>query len=313
MKLISTNLNKVLLHERVTRTKDQVREHWFGYALLAPTLLGLLLVLWFPFVRGIWISFHNWPLLGDPEWAGLGNYTYLLTWGVFYTSLRATVVFGLSVVPQLIVALIGSLLVYRMDRFKSVVSGIFLLSYSLPAVVVGVIWRYMLNESFGPFFGYLVEFGILSDPIYWSISGDLSLIVITLASAWFYWPFMFLIISAALENIPEAHFEAARLYGANRINIFYKIIYPQIKSALLVAVSLRVIWNLSKVALPLTITGGGPGYETSVLGILLYRLAWSRGSLGQAYSLGIIMIIVSIFFGFFFIREYERESGEVGI
>lgn len=279
--------------------------------MIIPTVLFIVGVLWFPFVRGIWMSFHDWPFTGEPQWIGLENYRFLFGWDMFYTSLRATVIYASMTVIQLALALGATLLLANVDRFKTVLNGMFLIPYTLPGIVSGVIWLYLLEPDFGPVFQLLQDLGITSGPIYWQSSGDTAMTAIIAAGSWTFWPFMFLILYAAREGIPETHYESAKVYGASRVQQFFRITLPQLKTAILIAVSIRMIWNLSKVAQPWQMTGGGPGFETSLLAILLYRLSYSRFEMGLAYATGMVLLLVVLIFIFIFVREFFKESEEV--
>jgi len=297
--------------EQARSYREILEEHWFSYLLFMPTLLFILGLIWFPFVRGIWISFHEWPLLGGKQWVGTGNYQYLFGWEPFITSLRATFIFALTTFVQLVIAIGAALVIKHQKRFKNLINGTFLLPYTMPPVVTGAIWLYLLNPSVGPVFTALTEFGILQEAIYWGNQGVPAMTVVMSIMAWTFWPFMFLIILASLENIPEEHYETARVYGAGRVQQFFKVTLPQLRSAILVAVSIRMVWNLTKVSQPLQLTGGGPGFETSILAVLVYRFGWLRGSLGRAFAVGVILLLVTLGFIVLFIREFERQS-EVG-
>lgn len=297
---------------RTGRVRRAVADNWFSYALILPTLLFLLFVLWIPFVRGVWMSFYNWPLVGEHTWVGVKNYTYLFSWDVFYTSLVATLLYSTTTLVQLVVAVVAALLVVRLKRFKSTVNGLLLVPYTMPPVITGTLWLYLLDPDFGPFFQYLQKFGLIEHAIYWSTKGSWSMLVVTLVSAWIFWPFMFLIIVASLENIPDEYYETASVYGANRVQTFLRVTLPQLKSAILVAFSIRMIWNLTKVSQILQMTQGGPGYKTSVLAVLLYRLSFGRNNLGLGYTVGIILLLISLAFVGLFIREFHRQSKGVG-
>jgi len=122
---------------------------------------------------------------------------------------------------------------------------------------------------------------------------------------------MFIILMATLDSIPNEHYETARIYGANRIQCFRYITLPQLKSAIMIVLSLRMIWNLSKISQPLTMTGGGPGFDSSILAILLYRYSWERGAHGLSFAVGAVLVTFTIAFIILFINEFERESVEV--
>ncbi|WP_254810971.1 carbohydrate ABC transporter permease [Natronosalvus amylolyticus] len=301
----------------VTRTNQffehaitQIKENRFAYALVLPTILFLVLLLWVPFLRGIWISFHEWVFLEDPRWVGLDNYRHLFTWDLFYISVRATIIYSLATVIQLGMALGLALLVANLNRFQGLLSAIYLIPYTMPPVVTGTMWLYLLDPSIGPFFQYLIERGIISEAIYWTVSGDSALVVITLVASWTFWPFMFLFILASRMGIPDEHYETARVYGANRVQMFWRVTFPQIKSAILVAIIIRFVWNLAKISQPLQLTGGGPSFETSVLAILLYRQAWENAAFGVGYAVGIVLLVFTLVAIIPFIYKFEQMRGD---
>ena len=298
---------------RFEQLQEILAEHWFSYVLFIPTLVFLLLILWIPFLRGIVMTFYRWPLgPGSPTFVGLQNYKNLLGWGPFWTSMKATIVFALITFTQLAVAIAASLAVVRINRLKGIVSGVFLLPYTMPPVVIGTIWLFLLDSSIGPVFPYLQQWGIIHGSVYWSTYAKSALEAIMVVGTWTYWPFMFLIILATLENIPEEHYESAKMYGANRIQLFRYVTFPQIKSAILVAVSIRMVWNLAKVSQIYQLTQGGPGYSTSVLAILLYRFGYENGELGRGYTVGIFLFVITMVFVALFIREFERQRSTRG-
>lgn len=285
-------------------------EDRLAYIFLAPLIVFLIVVVWYPFVQGIWMSLHTWPLgFGQSVFVGLDNYTNLFTSERFFTSLEATVIFGFATVIQLGIALLAALIVNRV-RFKSLFSGMFLLPYTMPPVATGTLWVFLLKPDLGPIFTFLTDVGILSGPIYWANSGSLALIMVTLASAWTFWPFMFIILYATLVSIPDDYYESARVYGASRWEIFRYITLPQMKTSIFVVLTLRLVWNLTKVSQPLQMTAGGPGFATSPLSLLLYRSAFSDGNLGSAFSVGIIFLLLVLPFIVLFIRYFQQSEGE---
>lgn len=297
---------------RISRIRESLSEYWFEYTLFAPTLFILLAIVWYPMLQGIYMSFHDWPLLGEPTWVGLENYEFIFAWEVFYISFRGTIIYALSTFFMLAVALIAALLVANIDRFNSSVSALFMVPYTMPPVVTGVLWGFILDPGTGPTWKWLTQMGLLEQPIYWIQNGPTALAVIMFAITWTFWPFMFLVILATLDSLPEEHYETAKIYGAGRIQTFWHITLPQIKSAILVAISIRMVWNLTKVSQPLALTAGGPGYETSILAVFMYRFAWLDGELGRGFVVGMVLLAVTLGFVILFIREFEREAAEGG-
>ena len=286
--------------------KKAFYDNILSYLFLLPFFAFLALLLWFPFIRGIYMTFFNWSLLGGETFVGLGNYRYIFSWNPFYTSLKVTLLYLLTTVIQLGIALVAALALANADlsgKLSSITNGIFLVPYTMPPVVTGALWILLLHPIYGPIFKPLVKSGILSEPIYWSLNSGTALAGLIFVGGWTFWPFMFLIIYASRESIPADYYESAKMYGSNKIQTFAHVTYPQIRSAILIAVSIRIIWNLAKISQPLQMTQGGPGYSTSMLAVLLYRFAWRESRLGRAYVIGIVLFVVSLAAVFIFIRE----------
>lgn len=286
-------------------------KNWLAYLFVLPTVFYLAFLWWIPFMWGVRMSFFNWPLFGEVQYVGLGNYYELLAWDAFYVSVKATILYSLQTIPHIVIGTGAALLVWDQKRFAGVISVLFLVPYILPPLITGTLWRHLLNPDLGPVFGYLVEFGILEQPIYWSVEGSTALAAITFVGAWSYWPLVFLLIISSLRGIPSSHIETAKVFGANRWQRFRYVTFPQIKTALLIAVILRIIWNLGKIDQPFQITRGEPGFSTSILGVLLYRVAWVRQEMGLAFAIGIVLAIISLTFVIVFIYMFEKQSGEV--
>jgi len=298
---------------RLSTARDTIRENWLAYLFVLPTLLMLLFILWIPFLRGVIMMFHEWPLgPGEPEFIGLDHYKFLFGWEPFWTSVKVTLIYSLVTFMQLAIAIAAAVLVARIKRFQSIISSLVLAPYAMPPVTTAVLWVYMLNPADGPVFSYLGQWGILESGIYWSAQGDTALAVVMFVMVWTFWPFMFLIILATRESIPDSYYESAKVYGANRVQMFFNITLPQLKSAILVAVSIRMVWNLAKISQPFTLTQGGPGYDTSILAVLLYRFGYREGRLGLAYTVGLVLLAITLVFVVLFIREFEREAGRAG-
>lgn len=292
---------------RTSSREDQ----WLIALFLLPTVLFMVLLLWAPFLKGIWMSLHNWPFLGEPKWKGLQNYRDFMAAEYFWISLKATLIYSLSTLFQLILALTAALaLKQRFVPFKALWRGIMLIAYTMPPVVVGAIWLFLLDPDLGMITHYLLKFGIIDQPIYWQSDNTWAKWIITWVASWTFWPFMFLIILAALQSIPPAQYELAEIYGANAWQRFRHVTWHHIKGALLVVVILRLAFNLAKIDQPFSLTGGGPGYETSVLSILMYRFAFMSGDFGMAFTVGMFLVLITAIlilpFAVFYQKHYRH-------
>jgi ABC-type sugar transport system permease subunit len=281
---------------------------WLIIAFLFPTLAFLIFLIWLPFIQGVWMSFHYWPMIGEPKWEGLENYRDFLAADYFWVVIKATIVYSFSTALQLGMALVAALaLNQKFIPLKQVWRGIMLMPYAMPPVVTGAIWLYLLDPNMGMVMHYLQKFGIISQPIYWASDSTWAKVVITLVASWTFWPFMFLIILAQLQAVPERYYELAEVYGANLWQRFRTVTLPHIKGAMLTAVIIRIVWNLAKIDQPFQLTGGGPGYETSVLSILTYRFAYLSGDFGMAFTVGIFLVLFTFILIGPFLKKFQAQ------
>jgi len=284
----------MVLTKHMDRAAAAVRENTLAYGLLIPLITFLVLMMWYPFVKGIWISFHHWPFMGQKHtWVGLDNYLWFLKSGNFGTSIVATLVYIAGTFIQLALAVIAAVAVdQKFVKGKTLWHGIYLLPYSMPPVVTGVIWLFLLDPDLGMAQHYLQQFSILQEPVYWMVSTWPARLVVTWCLSWTFWPFMFVIIYAALQAIPRSHYEAAEIYGASWWTTTTRVVLPQIKNSVLIAFIVRLSWNLSKISQVLQMTQGGPGYDTSILPVFMYREAYYSNNFGRAYAIGIFLLIL---------------------
>ena len=297
-----------LAAEPASRAQPVGSDRWLIWLFLLPTVLFLVLLLWLPFIQGLWMSFHKWPFIGEPRWVGLQNYRDLFGAAYFWTTMRVTLLYSLSTALQLAMALVAALALNQsFIRLKSVWRGVMLMPYAMPPVVVGAIWMYLLDPDLGMVTHYLLSWGIISEPIYWFSDPLWAKWIIMLVSSWTFWPFMFIIILAALQSVPEGYYELAEVYGANLWHRFRVVTLPHIRGAMLAAVIIRIAWNLAKIEQPFQLTGGGPGYETSVLSILTYRFAYLSGDFGMAFTVGLLLILVTFVLIAPFLRGFQKQ------
>lgn len=290
------------------RVRGSDGDKWLIVLFLLPTIAFLIFLLWLPFLHGVWMSFHNWPFIGKPQWVGLRNYRDFVTARYFWVTIRATLIYSLCTAIQLGLALVAALaLNQRFIRLKQLWRGFMLMPYAMPPVVTGAIWMYLLDPDLGMVTHYLMKLGIISEPVYWASNPTWAKWVITLVASWTFWPFMFVIILASLQSIPDSYYELAEVYGANLWQRFKVVTLPHIRGAILTAVMIRIVWNLAKIEQPFQLTGGGPGYETSVLSVLTYRFAFLSGDFGMAFTVGIFLVAFTSLLIAPFLRQFQAQ------
>jgi multiple sugar transport system permease protein len=296
----------------VRRMSPRQREDRFlAIVLMLPAVLVISLVTLYPLVQSFWISLHRWNLLRAAEgypFVGLTNYLTILSDPIFHRSLRITASFVISAVTIEIILAIGiALLLNKPFRGRWFVRLMALLPWAIPSVVNGIMWKWILNPSYGALNGLLYSLGLIDRYIIWLGSPELALAMVVLADVWKETPFIMLLILAALQTIPKDLYEAARVDGANPVQTFFQITLPLIQPVLFVAIALRTIWALKSFDLIYTLTAGGPSAGTSVVGYYTYVKSFVSLQLGQGAAVAFIMTIFVMALVLIYYRVLYRE------
>lgn len=263
-----------------------------GYLFLVPALLVLVVMVGYPAVGGIWYSFHN-KLIGfaDPQFVGLQHYSTLLqdaaVWKAVGRSLIFTVV---SVGFKLPLGMGVALLLNQSFRGRGLARGIVLLPWSLPLVVSVLIWSWMYSDLFGIFSFILMELGIVDRPINFLGDPQLALPSVIAVNIWRGFPFFTINLLAGLQAIPEDRYEAARVDGASRWQLFRYITLPGLRAVIMIVSLLSFIWTMNDFTSIWVLTRGGPGTATEVFPIITYKLAFIGLELGKAAAIPIMLL-----------------------
>jgi multiple sugar transport system permease protein len=174
----------------------------------------------------------------------------------------------------------------------------------LPALSVGMIWRYLLNDAFGAVAIWLknigLEFGWYGDP-------KTALFTIIFIDVWQWTPFVFLIMLAGIVSLPTEVFEAAEIDGASKWKMFTRLTLPLLKPVIIVALLLRMLEAFKIFDMIWMLTKGGPAYATEVIGVRIYIQAFTSFNMGYAAALALILLAFSIGIAIAFIRISKFE------
>ena len=298
------------LTQRLSRQKREERR--LAFFLLVPAALIMASVTAYPLIRSLWISLLKWdltkPQLGHP-FIGLENYISVLEDPVFWQGAKVTVIFVIGAVTlEICLGLLIASLLNREFFGKNFVRMLALLPWAIPPVVNGIMWKWILNPSYGALNGLLYSLGIIKEYIIWLGSPALALVMVILADVWKETPFIMLLFLAALQTIPKDLYEAAEVDGANTFGKFFRITIPLIKPTLFVAISLRTIWALKSFDLIYTLTAGGPSNGTNVIGFYTYLKTFVSLDLGEGSAAAYIMTIVVMIVVLLYQRALNQEN-----
>jgi multiple sugar transport system permease protein len=284
-----------------------------GYVFIAPAVLYLVAFILYPLIRGVQLSFTDTKLVNPDggDYVGLDNYAALLDSGHFWNSLGATLIYtAATVVLTLCIGTAAAVLVNRPFRGRAIVRAIMTFPYATPAVAAALIFIWIYNQSSGILNRSAEVLGIgqvgwLTDPQY----GMLSVVI---ATAWKVFPFVMLIMLAALQSVPEELFEAARVDGADGLSTFRAIMLPHLMPTLRIVALLMTIWSIRRFEIIYLLTGGGPVETTNTLVINIYRHAFSSQELGMAAAIGVLGLVLSLAIAAVFVLVERREERKEG-
>jgi multiple sugar transport system permease protein len=286
------------------------RRHWLDW-MVVPTLVILAVVVGYPIVRAVLLSFQRYKVLtGLPaESAGLGNYRDLLHDPVFWESLRNTVVYtGVSVGIAAVVGLVLALLTENLNGPWRFVRTVLLTPWAVPLVVVAFLFRYIFDQDAGVANGILRGLGLIDSNVHWLTSSTWAMPAVIVTNAWTAAPFFYLIFTAALTSVPTEVIESARVDRASLWSMVVRIKLPYLRGPALVAVLIMVVNSFNDFTKIWSMTEGGPGYSTTTLVIYVYRLAFSSFNMGYAAAVGVVWLVLLILFAAGYIRLLQRRA-----
>ena len=259
-------------------TVDSLKEHQFSWVLLAPSLFLLLLLVGWPVVYSLFLSFHKVIISGGTtiyEFVGIGNYAELFADTRFRQAFRQTVLFTtVRVIGVMVISMILALLLNRSGKFVELFKRLFLLPWVLSYVVNALMWGWIFHGGYGLLNGVLLKLGLISEYKIWLADPTWALWVLIAASIWKGVPFAGLMSLAALKTVPQELYDAARVDGAGVWSRFRYVTLPWIKPVTVVILVIQTMWSLRTFELIWVLTEGGPVDKTMLLSVFTYQETW---------------------------------------
>lgn len=288
--------------ERMAKFRTPWHEGALPYLLLAPAVLVLLLLTIYPLVYAVTISLQN----RAGGWT-LANFARLFSDHFFGVALLQTFAYtATALVIELILGLGLALLLDNQIRARNLFRALLLIPMMLPPVVVAVVWRLIYNPNFGAINGTLKGWGIDTSNLTWIASPMMALPSVILVDVWQWTPFMFLILLAGLQAIPQEPYEAAMIDGSSAWQTFRYITLPLLKPAILVALLLRTMDLLRVFDQVFILTQGGPGFATETISLYIYKTAFRFFDFGYAAAMSFVLLVLINFLSIGYIRMLRR-------
>jgi multiple sugar transport system permease protein len=264
------------------------------WATFGPALLLMLALSVLPLLNLFWMSFHDVTWAGGRStWTPVGVFHYreavedkLFQAGVVNTTIFA---FG-AVAGQMLFGFLLALLCSRVTRGRIVYRAIFILPILIPGIVIGAIWKLMLNYDFGLVNQGLALLGLM--PRDWLGANETALLSVIVVDIWHWMPFCFLLFLAGLESMPQDVYEAARIDGATGWQELVYVTLPMMIPTILVTFAFRLVLAFKVFDEVYLLTGGGPGTATEVVSFTLYQRFFTEDRVGLGAAMSVIVIFM---------------------
>jgi multiple sugar transport system permease protein len=284
----------------------RIAHHWADYLYVLPAIGVMLLVIGYPVYFTVYLSFFNTPpnlALNDKIFVGFDNYLRVLgadsvrettvntlIWTVFSTFFSFAIGFG------------AALALNRSFPGRGLLRGILLIPYVISAVAAAYVWRWLLHSDFGVFGAISMALGLTDHPINFLDNTTTVLPSLILVNVWKEFPFAMIMMLAGLQTVPDQLLRAAQVDGAGAWHRFWHITLPHLKNVSVVTILLLLVANLNGFTIPYVMTGGGPAGASEIWITQIYQIAFGRIRFGLASAYSVILFIVMMTMGYFYVH-----------
>lgn len=283
----------------------------FPIIMIFPATICIGCITLYPVLQGIYMSLTDASLmnLSSKQFVGIENFVRVFTDEEFIKALLFTFIFVIfSVLLTYIVGMAVALLMNRKMWGRNFFRAMLLITWVIPAVVGANAWMWILNDQTGVINNFLMNIGIIKEPILFLSDSNMARMTVILFDVWKSFPFMSMVLLASMQNIPSDIYESAYLDGANTVDCFFRITLPMVKRESIVALTLSSIWAFNNFDYIYLLTKGGPANSTQVISIYSYYTAFSRSNLGYACAISVVMMVIMMLISMVYFKFNRAEE-----
>jgi multiple sugar transport system permease protein len=268
-----------------------IRRDLSGWAFVFPVVMGTLLFNVAPVLPSIGFALTDWTGMSTPNWIGIDNYIEMFRSDAFYGTLGRTFVYMLGTVVIGYLASLGLALLINQPAFGvRFYRTVFFAPVVTSGVAVGITWRWLFNTNFGLINSMLKSIGIFGPR--WLGEPHWAMFSVIVVSIWKSMGYGMIILLAGLQGIPDSLYDSADIDGASRFTKFLHITFPLLSPISFFVIVLSVIGAFRTFDIIFVMTGGGPGYSTSVYMFTLWQEAFHYFRMGYASAMGFVLFII---------------------
>lgn len=288
----------------------QIIEHRWDYMYVLPALAVMMVVIAYPIWFTVQLSFYKTPAdlqLKDAVWTGMSNYTTILKSSSFHHVTMNTLIWSFScTIFAFLLGLAAALALHREFRGRGILRAILLIPYVVSAVAASYVWKWLYHSDFGVIGALSVQMGFTERPINFLDNIDTVLSSLIVVQIWREFSFAMILMMAGLQTVPEQLLRAAQVDGANTWNRFVHVTLPHLKGVTMVTLLLLLVNNFNNFVVPYIMTGGGPAGASDIWVTQIFNIAFGRQRWGIASAYSVILFIVMMTLGYFYVKALTR-------
>ncbi len=297
---------------RQRRTR-QLGRQLVNYSFVAPAALFLVMLIAYPMAFNIRLSFQDLKainlLQGDAPWVGFANYRTVLADPVFWQAVRNTLTFTFGLIFfQLTIGL--ALALFYNQRFpgSTWMRGLYLVSWTVPAIAVAAVFRWLFDGQVGVINWLLTRLGIIDSNIFWFADPNVALGAIITVNVWLGVPFNMALLLSGLQGIPSELYEAAQIDGASGSARLRHITLPLLRPTIFAVLLLGLIYTFKVFDVVWATTQGGPFNMTHVLSTLAFSNIFQQFLFGPGAAMLNLLFIVLFCVALLYLLNLRNEE-----
>lgn len=295
--------------ERRFRQDSISMKRLIPYFFIGPALLALVALVVYPLLYGVYISFFKTNLANKWEFIGLKNYISVFSDGVFVKQLGITLKFTAIVVcAHFVIGIFLAMLLNQSRPGITFFRTILVLPWLMPEVVIALIFKWIMNPLYGLLNYAMQLMGMSEGGMSWLGDTKYAFISVVLVCIWKGYPLVMVNALAALQSVSTDIYEAARVDGANKVQTFFRIVLPSIKPVLATTLILDTVWWFKHYTIVYLMTKGGPGSDTSIVSIEIYKQAFDYFNFGKAAAMSVVVFFVCLIISKLYRRFLDNED-----
>ena len=280
-------------------SKSYIKDTIVSYLFMSPSMIIFIWFMVIPIFMSFYISLNDWNILSGVKWNAGRNYINILSDKVFIKSLINTLYFSaLTVIPTAVLSLLVALLINsKLIKYKEFFKGVLFIPVVASMVIASLVWKWIFHGDVGLLNYFIGLFGI--KPVLWLSTIQYAMLAVSIMSVWKSVGYYMVLYLAGLTGIPDSLYEAAKVDGGTKWDIFIKITIPMLKPTILLVLVMATINSFQVFDAIYVMTYGGPANATNTLVWFIYQQGFVRYQMGYGATAGfflfLIVFIVSVF------------------